>query len=409
MIKSIIETLKCCGCEACVQVCPKQCIIMKENPHGFMFPTINTKECIKCGLCERSCPAIIKTKPVSPYGTYAGFNLDKKIRMASSSGGVFAAIAKHIIKENGVVFGARWNNKHELIHSYTETLEGVHEFLGSKYLQSKIGYSYQEAESFLRLGRKVLFSGTPCQILALKLFLKKEYQNLITVDFICHGVPSPGVFRWYLQEEINKLAKIKKTELNSIPSQLHLPYNYKIGGIFFRDKRLGWKKFSFVLNIIVQKRHNHIRNIQLSQSLRKNPYLKGFIHNLYLRPSCYNCPVKKLKSGSCITIGDFWGVNSIIPGIDDDSGVSAIIINSKNAEHLIADLQLEKVDFKDLCRCNSAISKSSTRNPFSDYFWQLSNLSFSKRIKIIFKPDSHEVITKIKTIFFKLKTKVCNI
>ena len=191
----------CCGCSACVQICPRHCIEMKENLEGFLYPLVDSHSCIECHLCEKVCPVLNQNDSIRPLKVCATKNPDEQIRMKSSSGGVFSILAESVIAAGGVVFGAGFNEHWAVVHSYTETKEGLSAFRMSKYLQSVVGNTYKEVQAFLKQGRLVLYSGTPCQIAGLKLFLRKDYDNLLTVDFICHGVPSPGVFRWYLTEE----------------------------------------------------------------------------------------------------------------------------------------------------------------------------------------------------------------
>lgn len=192
---------KCTGCSACVQRCPKQCISFEEDSEGFYYPQVNLSLCINCGLCEKVCPVLQQDKPRNPVIVYAAKNSNLSTRLASSSGGIFALLAETILRQNGVVFGARFDNEWNVIHDYTESLDGLSVFLGSKYVQSKIGNTYKYAERFLKEGRKVLFSGTPCQIVGLKKYLRKDYDTLLTVDFVCHGVPSPMIWRDYLNEK----------------------------------------------------------------------------------------------------------------------------------------------------------------------------------------------------------------
>ena len=213
---NIQDKKDCCGCAACVQRCPKQCISLQEDSEGFLYPMVDASLCIDCGLCEKVCPIIHQADQRTPLGVYAAKNPDEAVRMQSSSGGVFTMLAERVLAEGGVVFGARWDERWEVVHDYVETAEGLAQFRGSKYVQSKIGRTFQQTESFLKQGRQVLFSGTPCQIAGLKNYLRKEYDNLLAVDFICHGVPSPGVFRTYLQEEINETFARKGDGKNSV-------------------------------------------------------------------------------------------------------------------------------------------------------------------------------------------------
>ena len=238
----IEEKSKCCGCNACVQRCPKHCIAMREDEEGFLYPIIDESSCINCGLCEKVCPVLNQGEERKPLKVYAAKNRNEEIRMQSSSGGIFTLLAEQIIQEGGVVFGARFDENWDVIHDYTETIDGLASFRGSKYVQSRVGETYKQAESFLKQGRKVMFAGTPCQISGLKLFLCKDYENLLTVDFICHGVPSPGVWRKYLEELIARQGGGKNSVL-SHPNEL-------ITHIEFRNKRLGWKKYSFALRAL---------------------------------------------------------------------------------------------------------------------------------------------------------------
>ena len=189
---------------------------MSEDSEGFLYPHVDENACINCHLCEKVCPIINYGNDREPLAVYAAKNPNEAIRMQSSSGGVFTLLAERVIDEGGVVFGATFNDRWEVVHDYVETKEKLAKFRGSKYVQSKVGNSYQMAKSFLENDRKVLFSGTPCQIAGLKNFLRKDYNNLLAVDFICHGVPSPGVFRTYLQEEIDKKSARKGGGKNTV-------------------------------------------------------------------------------------------------------------------------------------------------------------------------------------------------
>lgn len=180
-----------CGCGACVQRCPRQCITMHSDKEGFAYPVVDTKLCTNCGLCEMVCPVINQQPEQAPIATYAAINSDQAVREESSSGGIFTLLAEETINNGVVVFGAAFNDKWQVAHTYANEINDIKKFRGSKYVQSDICGSYSVAEKFLKEGKEVLFSGTPCQIAGLKRFLRKEYKNLKTIDFICHGVPSP--------------------------------------------------------------------------------------------------------------------------------------------------------------------------------------------------------------------------
>lgn len=339
----ITDKEKCCGCAACVQKCPKRCIDLVKDFEGFPYPKVNKDLCIDCGLCEKVCPVINQGAEREPLQVYAAKNKDEKIRMESSSGGIFSLLAEEVLRENGVVFGAKFNADWEVVHAYTEICEGLAAFRGSKYVQSRVGDTFKQAEIFLKQGRRVLYSGTPCQIAGLKLFLRKEYENLLTVDFICHGVPSPKVFDMYLDEIIARQGVVGK---NSVSSH-SLNKKDVIKSISFRNKSLGWKKYSFALTLsaTIGAEKN---TVLLSEPLNKNFFMRGFLADLYLRPSCYACPTKCLKSGSDITIGDFWGIQNVLPEFDDDRGVSSFFVNNNRYMNIGEEMNstLISVDYK---------------------------------------------------------------
>ncbi len=223
----------CCGCEACVQICPKGCISLNRDSEGFFYPKVDRALCVDCGLCDGVCPVINRSENREPIKTLAAKNRDDQIRANSSSGGIFTLLAQQTIAQGGVVFGAKFNDRWEVIHDYSETVEGVAAFRGSKYVQSRIGDNFIKVKKFLDSGRRVLFSGTPCQIAGLKNFLGREYDNLLTVDFICHGVPSPAVWERY-----------KSEVLRNTPPHCQQP---NIQHVSFRGKVRGWRLFSFIL------------------------------------------------------------------------------------------------------------------------------------------------------------------
>ena len=348
----IIDKKNCCGCSACVQKCPKQCISLKEDDEGFLYPEVDKSICIDCGLCEKVCPVLHQCEPRKPLKVYAAKNLDEEIRRQSSSGGVFTLLAEQIIQEGGVVFGARFDENWEVKHDHTETIEGLAAFRGSKYVQSRMEDNYRKAEDFLKQERKVLFSGTPCQIAGLKRFLRKDYDNLLAVDFVCHGVPSPGVWRQYLKETVARMCDKNSVSIDPISKE-----NAHVESISFRDKSSGWKKFSFALTLSTTSRSGAKNTVSLCEVFPKNTFMKGFLADLYLRSSCYACSAKCGKSGSDITIGDLWGAPFIIGNDDDDKGTSLILAYQEN---YIVDksLWIKEIDYQSAFSNNPSIEKS---------------------------------------------------
>ena len=356
MIK-LLDKKDCCGCSSCVQICPKGCITMQEDAEGFLYPEVNESLCVGCGLCEKVCPIINTGEIQRPLNVYAARSRDERIREESSSGGVFTMLAEHVLDEGGVVFGARFNDEWEVVHDYTETKDGLRAFRGSKYVQSIIGDTFQKAECFLKSGRKVLYSGTPCQIKALKLYLRKEYSNLLSVDFVCHGVPSPGVWRGYLKEIVSRPDRREGFRKNTVLSSVKvMPV---ITGISFRDKTTGWKKYSFVIRGKSAGKADK-NSVLLSDIHSDNMYMRAFLSDLILRPSCYACRAKKGRSKSDITIADFWGIQNIRPDLDDDKGLNLILTNSSKGIDMMRSefLDVYKVDSDAVQKYNKGFNET---------------------------------------------------
>ena len=389
MIK-IKDKSQCCGCEACVQRCPRQCISLIEDREGFLYPKVDKKSCIECNICEKVCPVINQSEAKEPLITYAAKNNDEKIRLRSSSGGIFSMLAEAVLNDGGVVFGVCWDKDWRLVFDYTESIDGLSRFRGSKYLQAHVGDAYLKVEQFLKSGRKVLFSGTPCQIRGLKLFLRREYDSLLCVDIICHGVPSPGVFRRYLNEEIANVAKNKVIDVDC----LH------IDDIQFRDKRTGWKSYS----LRYQLRDNNANLYSNISLFTDNIYMRGFLQDFYLRPSCYVCSAKAGKSGADITLGDFWGIEQLKPEIDDDKGVSAVLLNTLLGKQIFEQLSVEKtlMNYAHVQQYNLAVYRSVARPQKRDKFFR-SRKSFSATIESLSKITLKEkYIFIIKNLFRKI-------
>lgn len=350
----MIEILRkedCCGCEACKQICPHQCIALREDPEGFLYPKVDKSMCINCHLCEKVCPVLHPNEPRKPLKVYAVKNKNEDIRLSSSSGGAFTLIAEQIIADGGVVFGAQFDKNWDVVHSYTETSEGLACFRGSKYVQSRIKDCFRQTERFLQQGRKVLFSGTPCQIAGLKHYLRKEYADLLTVDFVCHGVPSPKVWRRYLQE-ITKEGML-------------------VESISFRAKTFGWKKFSFVLRYSTLSKNGNKKINSVHSSKYTNPYLKAFLRNVDLRPSCHACPFKNFQSQSDYSIADFWTINKFIPEENDRKGHSLLYAHADTScitYNINADCI--EMDVIAMCQSNSTVSRSAIPHKNRDIFFE---------------------------------------
>ena len=274
-------------------------------------------------------------EPRKPLTVYAAINPNEEIRRKSSSGGIFTMLAESILDEGGVVFGARFNERWEVVHDYTETKEGLAFFRGSKYVQSSVGETYQQAKTFLSQGRKVMYTGTPCQIAGLKQFLGKEYDSLLSVDVACHGVPSPRIWATYLE--------LLREKLSITDSQILL-------------SELKQLKF----NVFYRKKENVL---ELRSKRHENDYMKSFIYSLILRPSCYDCKMKNFRSSSDLTIADFWGVENIKPDYDDGKGTNLVIVNTQVGEDKLNSLSTTKanVNMQVSIAANPALTVSSPR------------------------------------------------
>lgn len=316
MKQSAIEVIgydKCTGCYGCLNTCPiHNAIEFRLTDEGFYKP-FKTNECVHCGYCQEGCPVIkkVNNNVKEELEVYSCWSRDENIVKNSSSGGIFSELAKVYLESNGVVFGAKWQDG-EIVHVGITKLEELEELQKSKYLQSKIEYSYTKVKEYLKEGKKVLFVGTPCEVAALKLVI--EHQDLVTVDLICHGVPSYSTYRKYIEEILKKNPKELKVD--------------------FRNKDTGWENFNLAFKnenkIIIQNNH------------RKDIWFKGFLADVYLNKSCYNCEFRTLPRFADITLGDFWGVPQELKNIN---GTSVVTINSKKGKELF-----EKIKNKIECK-----------------------------------------------------------
>lgn len=405
----ITDKKNCCGCSACVQRCPKQCIRLEEDTEGFLYPQVDEETCIKCGLCEKVCPILNQADKLSVLEVLAVKNPDDEERMNSSSGGVFLPLAREVINQGGVVFGAVYDESWEVHHVYAEKIEDVYPMMGSKYLQSKIGNSFKDAERFLKQGREVLFVGSPCQIAGLRTYLRsKQYPNLLAVDFLCHGVPSPGVWRRYLAEtyggyDAKEQSRLQATAGKNSVLLSSLNATSPIGDIKFRDKReSGWKKFRFVVR---QKSASKAdQNTVLSSDIHyMNPFMQGFLSDIYLRPSCYACKCKNGVNHSDMTIADFWGINQSAPEFDDDKGVGLVLLNTEKGEEYFSRLPMDMMpsNLEKAHYYNGGFNEHTMAHPKRDQFFFLieNGKSIKAAVDICLRlPFKQRVVRLVKRI-----------
>lgn len=362
---SIVEKEDCCGCNACSLICPKKCITMCEDAMGSKYPKVDNALCIQCGACLKVCPFLNPESPCSPIQCYASVIDNDEIRIKSSSGGIFYSMAHRVIECGGIVFGAVFNKKWEVEHVSVEDLEGIQRMMGSKYVQSDTQQTYAEVRRCIQSDRLVLFSGTPCQIAGLNHYLHKEYDNLITVEVICHGVPERGVWRDYLSSMFTQ-QKGERTGGKKVLQPSINERDFKVNSVSFRDKKNGWKNFGFTL--IYTSSTGNLENSCLTsakealfEAFQQNKYINAFLRNLSLRPSCYDCKAKSGKSHADITIGDFWGIEGTNIMLDDDKGISAIVCRTDKGMNFLRqckNLKFEECTYQDIKKSNPSLDES---------------------------------------------------
>lgn len=404
MIK-ISDKKNCCGCEACVQVCPKQCIDFKQDAQGFFYPSVNEDKCVNCGLCNKVCPILNVEDCSLPPSTpvYAAYNKDDEQRKTGSSGGIFELLALETIRNNGIVFGAVFDESWNVVHSHAETGEQIEALKRSKYVQSRIGTNYKYVKSFLIQGKLVLFVGTPCQIAGLKHYLRKDYENLITVDVVCHGVPSPMIWQKYLAEKKKEIAHKYKTNEKDV----------SFNSVSFRDKVKSWRRFHLTLTYRVRK--DGIDAIApdsivetASQYVWENDYMLSFLHDYANRPSCFDCKFRNGKCRSDLTLADFWGIENLTDEkeLKADKGTSLVMVHTNKGQTLFETVSCYKKQFALKCstKANPAVFRNWPKPISHDLFFRKCEnksiryaLEKAHKIRVCFEP-----VVKIKNKIKKI-------
>ena len=336
----------CCGCTACYSVCPKNAIKMVRDNEGFLYPEVDKEKCVNCGMCKKVCPILNKAKlnEFKPRA-YLFQNSNEEIRKDSTSGGIFTAIGEFTIKNNGIVYGAFFDDNFVVNHISVESTDELSKFRKSKYVQSNQNNCFKEIKQYLDNGKLVCYSGTPCQVGGLRAYLRKDYENLILVDIMCHSVPSPLVFEKY------KRYILKKMNAN------------KILNINFRDKN----KYGYKYSMMTIETDNGI----YSQGIDTDPYLRAFFSDVSVRPSCYNCHFKTMKRVSDLTIWDCFNINEIDKSFDDDKGTTRVLVQSEKGQKLLENLdnvRLKELDIniatKKVKEMTNSVNYNSKRKEF---------------------------------------------
>lgn len=343
----ITDKKNCYGCTSCYAICPHKAIIMKEDERGFKYPLVDEKKCIDCGLCVKSCPKILGNQHKKTSSFFAVTHCNDEIRTSSSSGGVFSALAQDVIDRNGVVYGAVYDSDFNVKHIRADNEEWK-KMRTSKYVQSDIGDNFENVKADLKSGRTVLFTGTPCQVDGLNRYLDNlDKSRLITCDLVCHGVPSPLIWRDYLELIRNETRN-------------------EIGKVNFRNKRdAGWHNSTLCIE-------NSEGKVLINESHDKSLFSLLYFSHLILRPSCYFCEYSNLKRAGDISIGDYWGIEKYHPELDDNKGISLVLVNTGKGRTIIQDLE-KKCAFTILCE--DECMQPNLKAPAQDYggteaFWQ---------------------------------------
>ena len=403
---SVNREQDCCGCTACEQTCKRHAITMKSDKKGFLYPVVNESLCNGCNLCNNICPIQIELEERIPNHTYAVKNRDVEIRRHSSSGGLFTILATKTISEGGVVYGAIFDEGWSVVHSRVDQIEDIQKLRGSKYVQSNLKNSFKQVKEDLLRGVPVLFSGTPCQVSGLLHFLRKAYQNLTTVDFVCHGVPNPQIWRDYLNETIATFkAAIGKSSISSSLNRMS-----SIKDIRFRDKSNGWKKFRFVMELAETSTEGKQSSVSsfLNDDIWDNDYMRLFLDNYILRPSCHECHFRNGKSGSDYTIADYWQIVKFLPEFDDDKGVSMLLsYNGMIPAYIVNDVEYIETPFEHACFGNRCIKSDWPYNRASIFFYFFHNqIKLSLRNSMVFSYFCNNKLEKMKSLMRRLKSKL---
>lgn len=365
-----VNPKKCNGCTACSIVCPTHCIAMCENEEGFLYPKVDASKCIQCNKCKSICEKAIPAKPILEL--YVAKSKNIKVVSNSSSGGMFGELCQCFTQMGGNVSAAKFDSKWDVQHIISNSEFELSQCRGAKYVQSVLNNCYAEIDKLLNDGEKVMFVGTPCQVSGLYKVLKKDYDSLITVSLICHGVNSPAVWRKYISELEDK-------------------HNSQIESINMRNKDFGWNKYSMKIQFKNGDTHQKIK--------REDVFLRGFLSNLYLRQSCYQCMNKGDNNVADIILGDCWGIENEKLEMDTSKGVSLIIVKSQKAKKIIQNISdrliLKEID-SSILGYNLSYYKSALynqkRNKFFSKFISQKNMSV---INEITKMTSVSILRKV--------------
>lgn len=368
----------CTGCGVCAAVCPSAAVKMQPDAHGFLRPVVDDAACIDCGLCTGKCPVSVLPQTSAHTDVLTGYAKDGALLPRSSSGAIFPVLAAEIIRRGGIVFGAAFDGNFNVVHTAAETLSELPALCCSKYVQSRMTDGcYSQVKRALSAGRWVYFSGVPCQVAALKNYLGREYETLVTQDTACHSVPSPLVWEGYKAE-------------------LEKQYSGKLTAFSFRNKANGWEAY----HICAAFENGR----EFVQPAAENPYQRGFIKGLYSRSSCFVCKFKGIERCSDITLADYWGVKGIQPDAYNPQGTSLILIHSEKGRSLLASckdrLKLQPAA-KDAFAFNSAVLTPVEKPARYDEFWaEYGQTPFNALVSACCEPTKEELMRERRSHSF---------
>lgn len=394
----IKDLKKCCGCTACENICPTKSITMIEKEDGFKYPKVDLKTCINCNLCEQVCQFYQKNESILGEGNPKAFvmqNLNSKVRRESTSGGIFTLVAEQFVENNGVVYGAAFDDSFEVKHVIADGKNELKKFRGSKYVQSDLGHIFKDVREKLETGIPVCFSGTPCQVEGLHRFLRKKYENLFTVDLVCRGVPSPKLYKSYLNYQEKK-------------------NNSKVTYLHFRDKYLGYNGSTMTINF--ENGNSYHKGVAV------DPYLNAFFSGLSARSSCFNCQQNNLKRSSDITLFDCWSVGQFNKSMDDDKGTTAVLVHTKKGIDMVNRISkfsnIISVDVNELINLDGdmifnlpimhknnieMLSKTNMEN-FEEIEKKYINISMFSKLRSVIKPIFYKL--GVFNVYMKIKKRI---
>lgn len=375
---------ECCGCAACVNVCPRDAILMQKDEYGFAYPDINYEKCVKCNLCTTVCEKVNKSESEMPIKAFAGSHRIKDVLLKSSSGGVFSALAEHFLDNDGAVCGCIFDDNLNAVHICTEKKDEFIKIRKSKYIQSDVGLIYRDVKKRLKDGQLVLFTGTPCQVAALYAVVGRGYENLTTMDLICHGVPSQLMFDKFIK-------------------YLEARYKTKIIDFDFRSKKYGWKRYTMEFTDAHRKKVNIGKVGEF--------YIPSFTGGNTIRPSCLSCKYACANRIGDITIGDFWGYEKLDIPCDTCNGTSVFTINTDSAKKwldiLFEKLICEEIDYSIAVNGNMCLKHPTAKGENWDNYMKALKDDRVEEIAANYRIENRKLIHREKLKFF-IPTSVFN-